>query len=169
MMNRHITALVERGAGASLRAWVTSRVEQLLSGEYPLAHPNGVIVTTIDPAGEVDITIEPLGEGPTASDTALLIDAAGALVDAAGASVWARLGDTILTPPMPPATPRGSRSLVLDLAKTMRYNVAEHAITPAEVDRADELFLVSDVFGVIAVDNRAGEFAQKIATGLTKL
>lgn len=169
LAHRHITALTQRGAGASLYAYVQSRVEQLLSGEFPLKHPNGMVVVGIDPSGEILITIEARPAAPAPEDFALKVSPAGVVIDGGDASVWVRSGDTVITPPLPAAIARGTRSLVSDLARTLAYRVVEEPISSEVMEASDEAFLVSDLFGVRALDGRNGTFAQTVADGYAKL
>lgn len=166
LLERHLRALAERGVGSALHAWLRSRLEWAFE-HHAIEHPDGSITIGIDPQGDVTISVAPY-VGPEGDPIATTIERGGHVIDGDGASVWIRIGERVATPPFPPAAPRGSRSLVIDLARTLGWEVEVRELTVEDIERADEAFFVSDVHGVVS-DGRGGEFAARMQACFARL
>ena len=83
------------------------------------------------------------------ADQALLVDADGAVIDGSTATVWLLHGDTLSTPPAPPAVAGVAREVVFDLAPDYGLHAVERPLTLAEFESADEVFLGNAVGGLV--------------------
>jgi para-aminobenzoate synthetase / 4-amino-4-deoxychorismate lyase len=92
--------------------------------------------------------------GPAAQ--AVLVRPDGTLIDGATASVWVRRGDTLLTPPAPPAVAGVAREAVFDLASGCGFEAAEASLTLADLGDAEEVFFTNAVAGVVGARGRGG-------------
>jgi len=100
---------------------------------------------------------------------AVLIDAHGNVVDGATASVWVRVGDRLLTPPVPGAVAGVARGVVFDAAVRLGY-VAEQSILPADIlDSADEVFFSNALAGVVPARERMGPASMALAQEFRRL
>ena len=84
------------------------------------------------------------------ADTAVLVDAQGNLVEGPGFNIFARLGDTVITPA------RGvlegvTRKTVLELLADEDYSVREAFLPSDTVRDADEVFITSTAGGIVPV------------------
>jgi len=91
---------------------------------------------------------------------AVLVLPDGTLVDGSTATVWLRVGDTLLTPHAPPAVDGVGRGVVFDLALGPGYEAEEATLTTQDLERADEVFLSNALAGVVAVRGRGGPAAE---------
>ena len=107
------------------------------------------------------------------ADTAVLVDADGNLVEGPGFNVFARAGDTVITPA------RGvlegvTRECMLELLQRENLQVKLEPLTAATAKTADEVFLTSTAGGVMPVtrisdhqvgDGRPGYLSAKLNDG----
>jgi len=94
---------------------------------------------------------------------AVLVDVDGHLIDGATASVWVRRGESLFTPPAPPAVAGVAREAVFDLALECGLRAAEAELTLAELAEADEVFFSNAVAGVVPARDRGGRAAAALA------
>jgi branched-chain amino acid aminotransferase len=90
------------------------------------------------------------------ADTAVLVDAAGNLVEGPGFNVFVRLGDTVITPA------RGvlegvTRESILELLERENLQVKQEALPAATAKAADEVFITSTAGGVMPVTRISNE------------
>jgi branched-chain amino acid aminotransferase len=94
------------------------------------------------------------------ADSAVLVDAAGNLVEGPGFNIFARCGNRVITPA------RGvlegvTRATVLELLAAEKLQVATEALPAATARAADEIFITSTAGGVMPVtrlaDRRIGD------------
>lgn len=89
----------------------------------------------------------------------LMLNTDGLVAEASTSNVFARIDGTWVTPPLHAGILAGvTRALLLDLLPRLGERVAERDLTPADVARADELFLSStlrDLGPVTHLDGRA--------------
>ncbi len=90
------------------------------------------------------------------ADTAVLVDAEGNLVEGPGFNVFARHGDTVITPA------RGvlegvTRATILELLAKENLLVKQELLPVAIAKAADEVFITSTAGGVMPVTRIAGE------------
>ena len=83
------------------------------------------------------------------ADQALLVDANGVLIDGSTATVWLLHGDTLSTPPAPPAVAGVAREVVFDVASDHGLKAIERPLTLADFESADEVFLGNAVGGLV--------------------
>ncbi|MFO0626798.1 MAG: aminotransferase class IV [Polyangiales bacterium] len=79
------------------------------------------------------------------ADDAILLDARGAVTEAASANVFVVSGEDLLTPPEGVALPGVTAQFVLEVARAEGMKVTRRAITQADLWTADEVFLTSSV------------------------
>ena len=84
------------------------------------------------------------------ADTAVVVDAQGNLVEGPGFNIFARLGDTVITPA------RGvlegvTRKTALELLADENYSVQETFLPAARARNADEVFVTSTAGGIVPV------------------
>ncbi len=80
---------------------------------------------------------------------ALLVDAEGSLLDGSTATVWLLHGDTLSTPPSPPAVAGVAREVVFDRAPAHGLTPIERALTLEDYESADEVFVSNAVGGLV--------------------
>ncbi len=90
------------------------------------------------------------------ADTAILVDAEGGLVEGPGFNIFARCGDTIITPA------RGvlegvTRETILELLAREDLQVAPGPLPAANAQAADEVFITSTAGGVMPVTRVSGK------------
>jgi branched-chain amino acid aminotransferase len=90
------------------------------------------------------------------ADTAVLVDAEGNLVEGPGFNVFARQGDSVITPA------RGvlegvTRTTILELLAKEGLQLTQGSLTPTMAQTADEVFITSTAGGVMPVTRIAGE------------
>jgi len=90
------------------------------------------------------------------ADTAVLVDAEGNLVEGPGFNVFARQGDTVITPA------RGvlegvTRATILELLVKEDLQLIQGSLTAAMAQTADEVFITSTAGGVMPVTRIAGQ------------
>jgi len=95
------------------------------------------------------------------ADTAVFVDAAGNLVEGPGFNVFARHGDTVITPA------RGvlegvTRETILELLAKQDLQLTQGPLSAAAAHAADEVFITSTAGGVMPVTRIAG---QEVGTG----
>jgi branched-chain amino acid aminotransferase len=96
------------------------------------------------------------------ADSALLVDAAGNLIEGPGFNVFARCGDRVITPA------RGvlegvTRATVLELLAAEDLPVSKEVLPEATARAADEIFITSTAGGVMPVTRISG---QAVGNGL---
>ncbi len=83
------------------------------------------------------------------ADDALLVDAAGRLLETSVANVFVRLGERLLTPLAPGrCLPGVLRGWLLEHAVDLGFEVCERDVTLDELEAADEVWLTNAVLGV---------------------
>jgi branched-subunit amino acid aminotransferase/4-amino-4-deoxychorismate lyase len=83
------------------------------------------------------------------ADDALLVDAAGRLLETSVANVFVRLGERLLTPLSPGrCLPGVMRGWLLSHAVDLGFEVVEADVTLGELEEADEVWLTNAVLGV---------------------
>ena len=90
------------------------------------------------------------------ADTAVLVDAQGNLVEGPGFNVFARQGDTVITPA------RGvlegvTRATILELLAKENLQLIQDSLTAAMAQTANEVFITSTAGGVMPVTRIAGQ------------
>ncbi|MCP4469559.1 MAG: branched-chain amino acid transferase [Gammaproteobacteria bacterium] len=90
------------------------------------------------------------------ADTVILVDSEGGLVEGPGFNIFARLGDTVVTPA------RGvlegvTRETVLELLARETLQVAPGPLPAASAQAADEVFITSTAGGVMPVTRLSGQ------------
>ena len=90
------------------------------------------------------------------ADSAVLVDAAGNLVEGPGFNVFARCGERVITPA------RGvlegvTRATVLELLAAENLQVSTEALSAATARAADEIFITSTAGGVMPVTRISGQ------------
>lgn len=95
-------------------------------------------------------------------DIALLVDDGGRVMDGSQATVWLVFGDTLVTPPSPPALAGVSRFLVIDSADLWGFTVEEREVHETDVLLAEEVFFTTAVGGAVDASGHAGLVAPRI-------
>lgn len=85
------------------------------------------------------------------ADDAILLDAAGRVLESATANVFVVSGDELLTPPEEVALPGVTAHFVIAAARAEGLRVTRRALTEADLWTADEVFLTSSVREVTPV------------------
>ncbi len=84
------------------------------------------------------------------ADEALLLNAEGFVAEGASSNLFWIERDTICTPPLAGGIlPGVTRSVVLELCRTLRLNVIEKNIKAKELTEADGVFLSLSSFGIV--------------------
>lgn len=87
----------------------------------------------------------------------LMLDRNDHVVSGTRSNVFARLEDTLVTPPSPPAFPGITRSSVLEGAKELGYPATSRPLDRAVLDEARELFLSFTGPGVVPIRTLDGD------------
>ena len=100
---------------------------------------------------------------------AIIVDAAGNVVDGGSATVWIAEGGRLLTPPSPLAVGGVARAFVLDAAEKQGVDAAVEPISWERFEAADEAFLTNAFAGAVAVRGRGGRSLQRVQEFFTLL
>jgi branched-chain amino acid aminotransferase len=91
-------------------------------------------------------------------DETILLNERGEAAECTSANIFAAEGDRVWTPPLSSGClPGVTRELLLQEIDVPGYTIAEKALTPADLERADEVFITSttrNLLPVIAIENR---------------
>lgn len=147
LYERRLRSLAAFNVGPAVQAWVRSRLEWVRDNRF-YEMPDGVIVLTIDPEGEVDIQQEPLRATPS------FANAPGTLWTAKDSCVHAEQDIS-----------HAADTLVRDLCKTLGFEFGEASLEGEDAEQ----FRVSDEFGVIAHEAQNGPITQKLVECFDKL
>ena len=147
LYERRLRSLRAYNVGPAVQAWVRSRLEWVRDNKL-YEKPNGVIVLTIDPEGDVDIQLEELKAPYRGCE--------GTMWVASGSQLSAVCPDGELK--------NAADTFVRDLASTLGYTVSCVDAPPQPLDQA---FVVSDEFGVVAMIE--GEASKKMRACFDKL
>jgi branched-subunit amino acid aminotransferase/4-amino-4-deoxychorismate lyase len=90
------------------------------------------------------------------ADQAVLVAPEGNVVDGSTAAIWIAEGDTLLTPPAPPAIPSVSVAFVRARADAAGLDARVEAFSWERFEAADEAFLTNAFGGAMAVRGRGG-------------
>ncbi len=88
---------------------------------------------------------------------ALMLDMRGRVTEGSTSNVFAVFGARVVTPPLDGILAGVTRGLVLALARREGFSAQERALRPADLRRADELFLTStlrELVPIVRVDGR---------------
>lgn len=108
----------------------------------------------------------------------LLLDGADHVVSGTRSTVFARLGEELVTPPSPPAFPGLTRRRAIEAARGGPANVRARPLSRESLDQADELFLAFTGPGVVPVreldgtpvaDGRPGPWTRRLAEAVPSL
>jgi branched-chain amino acid aminotransferase len=83
----------------------------------------------------------------------LLLNEEKSVVESLQGNLFLRTGNTVITPPLSEGCLNGimRKQLLRILAKNENYNVLEQAISPFELQKADELFVTNVISGIQSV------------------
>lgn len=182
MENRHLRALGARyvngdRVSTNLVAWAKQHVEWTL-GDGSSSYPDGVLMIVVDENGCAAMSVGPfekLGELGTAGLLRRAREAQreGSTTNVAPETIWAMKGDTLMWGIASDQYPSGSATLINDLARTVGIPVVRNEDLLDELERSprafDEVFLVSDEFGVVPAADASGLRSRKFAAGYQKL
>jgi branched-chain amino acid aminotransferase len=144
---RLLIALYDRGIGHD-GAMMTSRTASIVSGMEPgdLARHKTLSAMTY--------VVAQARARERGADEALLVDAEGRVLEAAGSNVFANFGaDGLWTPPLTlPILPGLTRARVLEKLP----NAREGTFTADDLLRADEVFLTNAVRGIVPIRSLDG-------------
>lgn len=93
----------------------------------------------------------------------VLVGPDGFVIDGSTASVWIVEGDTLVTPPSPPAVPGVARAFVLAGAAEAGLAARVETITWNRFEAADEAFLTNAFGGAVPVRGRGGAVFARVA------
>ena len=150
LYERRLRSLAAFNVGPAVQAWVRSRLEWVRDNRF-YEMPDGVIVLSIDPEGEVDIQQEPLQKTPAFTDSG---DMPGTLWVAKDGCVYSEQ-----------SIRHAADTLVRDLCKTLGFEQSETRLEGKDIER----FIVSDEFGIIAHETQNGPITQKLSECFDKL
>jgi para-aminobenzoate synthetase/4-amino-4-deoxychorismate lyase len=86
----------------------------------------------------------------------------GTLIDGSTATLWIVREGELLTPPAPPAVAGVAREAVFDAAGIAGVEAAESALTLADLERADEVWLSNALGGFVPVRGRSGPVGERV-------
>ena len=182
MANRHMRALgnrVVRGSRLSsqLLAWVKQHIEwTLLDGAAE--HPDGVLMLIVDERGQAAMSVGPFEDLASKTTESLVSRARSARKEGeetgvAPETLWAVEGDTLVWGTAPHHAASATGSLMGDLAHTLGIPVLREDDlvdrVAKDASRYDEVFLVSDEYGVVPAQDASGERGRKFSEGYERL
>jgi 4-amino-4-deoxychorismate lyase len=95
----------------------------------------------------------------------LMLDASGCVAQGTTSNVFIVVGGELVTPNLARCGIKGvMRRVVLDASRTLRTRAVERDILPAELMRADEVFMTNALFGIWPVTELDG---RRLAVGAT--
>lgn len=174
LKNRHLRALAARDVTSALVSWAHQHLEWTLA-EGAMEQPDGVLVLDVDTEGRAVMSIAPFEPLPPLSAALLLDRVEGREADPVEDEVIWTCRDGRLYVLSDADKPRsGANSLAVDLARTLHLEPTfeGHAPVAEALSRlapADELFLVSDEFGIVAAADHDGPMARELASCYAKL
>lgn len=182
MANRHLRALGHRivngrAVAPQLVAWAKQHVEWTLE-DGSAAYPDGVLMLVVDSEGRAAMTVGPFEELGRMTVNDLMERALMSLREAsetgvAPESLWASEGDALVCGLPSDLHQSGAATLIFDLAHAlgMTVRIDEELLNRVRsgVEEFDEIFLVSDEFGVVPASNAGGARSQKLAASYQKL
>lgn len=174
LKNRHLRALAARGVTSALVSWAHQHLEWTLA-EGSMEQPDGVLVLDVDDEGRAVMSIAPFEPLPALSAALLLDRVAGREAEPVEDEVvWMCRGGRLFVLSDADKPLSGANSLAVDLARTLHLEPTfeGHAAIPdalARLAAADECFLVSDEFGVVAAADHDGPMARELASCYDKL
>ena len=164
LFERRVRSLAAFGVGPAVQAWVRERLEWMVDNRLP-DNPDGVLVLSIGPEGDVGMSLRDVGEAPTLGEESLFWDAEGRLVGCgAPVSVWQVAGsEARMRDASGGDAPRAAAdTFARDVLATMDIALQGGGPTRHTAGDAGELFCVSDEHGVIACDGKAGPAVAKL-------
>lgn len=182
LSGRHLRALAARSIDGKrlspeLVAWAKQHIEWTLD-EGARNHPDGVLMLAVDNEGRAAMTVGAFHALAHTSSNDLLARAQGSWKEAQATGVspedlWLVRGDSLVWGSISGQMPAGASSLVLDLARTLgmpvKYDANLLDAAASEGMHADEVFLVSDEYGVVPASDRSGQRATKFESSYQKL
>lgn len=183
LLNRHMRALGSRRLGGvplqgALLQWTKQHIEWTLEdGSYD--NPEGVLMIVVDDRGQAAMSVGPYKPLDNTGARELAIRALKSRMEfeetrIAPETIWVVQRDgTLLMGAEPDERPSGAASLIEDLAKTLGMAVLRvHELASQYLEgsiEAQEVFLVSDEYGVVPARDAAGVTAAKFRAGYAKL
>jgi len=160
-------------------AEIDARVQRRLSS---LDVPGGPVAVAVEAEGTPPL---PLGAAKPADrswwdeaqrraraaggDQAIIVSPDGHVLDGGTASVWAVIGDDLLTPPAPAAVAGVARAFLLDACSRVGVPARVAELDVGSLERADELFLTNAFAGAVAVRGRGGRVFAAVAEEFSEL
>jgi branched-chain amino acid aminotransferase len=136
-----------------LAAFKTSISVRTASGRRN-EHSMSAGIKTLSYTDGVLALLEAVAKG---AEDAIFLDTAGHVSEATASNVFLVKNDTVRTPPVScGAFPGITRAIVLEILEGMRIPVSEDPVTPAELAKADEVFLTSSIREITPVDTVDG-------------
>lgn len=93
----------------------------------------------------------------------ILVGQDGLVIDGSTATAWIAEGDTLVTPPSPPAVPGVARAFVLASARDAGLTARIEPIAWERFEVADEAMLTNAFGGAVAVRGRGGAMCARVA------
>lgn len=177
-INRHMRALSARVVNGTplskqLVGWVKQHIEWTLtdgSHEYP----NGVLMLMVDAEGRAAMAVGPFEELQDTNAAALAARARasereGAQTEVAPETLWASQDGALLVNLAYGDVASGATSLVINLCETLGIPLERRATLLdeyiADPTQFEEVFLVSDEYGVVPSADASGKHARRFAEG----
>jgi len=105
-------------------------------------------------------------------DEVILLNERGEVCECTSANVFAATGGQVYTPPLNSGClPGVTRELLLDVVRVPGISVTERALTPADLERADQVFITSttrDLLPAVAIDGLNVQNRGKVVDELVK-
>ena len=163
LYERRIRSLAAYGVGPAVGAWVRSRLEWMVE-ERLSERPDGVLVLTITPEGDVGMALRDVAEAPALRAESLVWDADGRLAgcEVAG-SVWQVAGgEARMRDAGGLEVPRAAAdTFARDVLRTMGIEVREGGVSRGDAGDG-ELFVISDEHGVTGCEGASGPAVEKL-------
>jgi branched-subunit amino acid aminotransferase/4-amino-4-deoxychorismate lyase len=102
-------------------------------------------------------------------DQAIILSSHGYVLDGGTASVWAVIGNDLVTPPAPAAVAGVARAFLLDACARAGVPARVEDLEFEALDGADEIFLTNAFAGAVAVRGRGGRVFAAVAEEFAEL
>lgn len=168
LFERHLRSLSNYGIGPALRSYLRTRLEWLSDNKL-YERPNGVIVVSVEPNGDVDARLDEAQPVPRLTDADLRFEGGVLRGASVAGSVWVYADDAVACTTSGEEMKGATETFARDLVKTLGYAAGDEAALHQEALANAEILLVNDEFGAVAFEGHEGAFTEKMQACFEKL
>lgn len=165
LYERRLRSLAHFNVGPAVQAWVRSRLEWMQDNRL-YEQPDGVLELTIDPEGDVAMSMHPVTEAPAFSPDQLVWDGDELAGCALPGTVW--VVDDAQAHALPADIRHAADTFTRDLVTTLGRKMDDGPVTRDAVEPA-EVFLITDEHGIVPCAGKGGAMTDKLTACFSKL